>query len=410
MMIQELPRKTLDEYKEKPWLSSTTISTRQLCPRKAVLREQKGADIDSPAIRWGSVIHEMLDAALTFCVEQGAVVPIDEEKLLRLMEELPPGDYGNCLEYINDDYGNSGTTYWRSCHARFTDIVNSDYFSRLVDRGAAAEYNVVNLGVTMGSGVLCRGHADIVYRREADGVLVVADWKSRGSLSWAPFSPEEFKEFPQTAYYACLFHHCDEVDTAGGIRVEHANILRESHGQEPVVYGTLYNNEYLDSVYRYFNRYFVPEFEEDLDSDHIVDVEPDRSACWAYNSECPFLNNGCPAASKRNEDSLAAFFGDVDMNPNSEQAPDEIEPTPVEETPLGNIPGVTARPETNLGKQGVYTLGDLVAFIMEHKKLTHISYIGAVSEKKIAAGAMSIWESFEDSTPEELEVLSELSG
>ncbi len=408
------------------WISSTAISRRIDCDRKFRYDLDHGINIGSDHSRWGNLYHDAMQAYVHFDMDS-------MEGLEAAMAEVPTGDYGeNELPHeafyedalLGDDEEPGTRLMWPDVKRRVEDTIGSEHFQTIIrEYSPVAEKNVYDWKVPLGDhGTVGHGHIDLFHTRE-DGTPVVSDYKTRGSLGYAPRTAEDFKKFPQTAYYASLVYaHAKatgEWEPAKGVVVAHINVVRDSTGYPPTIYSHHYSPAYLESCLNYFNMFVNDAIEDARKAPE--DVEPNRASCYKYGKPCPYYDN-CPAYNphgytglkfliwhnQQNADKIKFEKGE-EMNPNSPQCGDRVLPTPIPEKEIDVLDGVTPRPKSKLHGVEVYTLAQLVAYIMEHGGLDHLSYVGKVTEGKIAASLAEYWVSFEDATAEEMEVLNELA-
>jgi hypothetical protein len=351
-------------------LSSTPLSLYLQCPRRWFFSQLDPKNLDTPAINFGKLFHALMEATFESCYETP-----NSDVLWHLVQKLGGGDYGGVEDLLYDH-----PLCERTEAVYRVAMQHPDVQALFKLEGLEIEKDVTQFGVTMGSGVVCRGRMDLHFR-DADGRRVIWDWKTRANLSHAPFTDEDFRSTPQLAYYACVLHKYAPEDN--GIRVIHANVLRDTG--RVAVYGTVFEPEYLEKMFRYFDNYLVPEMERAYKAgqDHVAKVQADNTACFRMG-KCNYFSV-CPVNIEPSDvDSIDTLWREVNMRILSEEAPPEEIPVPVPDKPIAVLEGVTPRVASAMQEVGLYRLADVRNFVSE-RSLRCIVGIGEVTNKKIMA-------------------------
>lgn len=80
----------------------------------------------------------------------------------------------------------------------------------------------------------------------------------------------------------------------------------------------------------------------------------------------------------------------------SEEAPDEVEPTPVPEKSISVLDGMGSRVTSNFQELDVATLRDLQQYIMGGNLLTDVAYVGPKTAKRIVFSLYNYYAEYPD--------------
>lgn len=350
-------------------LSSTPLSSYLQCPRRWFFAQIAPQDLDSDAINFGKLFHAAMEATFIYFYEAA-----EPDALWHYVRQLDGGDYGGAEDLLEN------TALCDRVYKTYYNVMQNRQVLELFEvEKLEVEVDISPLEVHMGDhAILCRGRMDLFYR-EPNGRRVIWDWKTRANLTHAPFTDEDFRRSPQLAYYAAVLHR--HAPDALGIRVTHGNVIRESG--KVAVYSTVFDPQYLEKMFRFFDRHLVPEMEEayQAGSDHVAKVTADSTACFRMG-KCPYFDR-CPVEIQPADiDAIDTLWRENQMIIISREAPPEPIPVPVPKKAVQVLDGATTRIVSILQARGLYTLGDVKTFL-EYNNLRSLPGIGPVMEERL---------------------------
>lgn len=349
-------------------ISSTPINVYLNCPRKWWFDQREPIELNSEAIRFGSLFHGVMEIHATEGPE--ALADGIEEPI----RNLEPGDYGS-IEYLLED---EELAAWVT--KIYHQVIASEEYDWLEEEFEVlgAEIDITPFNVDY-NGEVARGRIDLLLRHRKTGILTVADFKTRANLKYAPFSQEDFEKNPQFAYYAAVYHRRHPEEEV--IRVMHLNVLRENGRFVP--YFADFDKTYLEKMDRYFNKHLIPEMQRYNEMEEAYMVEPDRAGCYKYGKRCRFFTKCGLHAHEVEGDPIETLFKrmkESTMQINSKDAPPEIQPVPIPEKQVSVLDGATASIVSKLQGAGLYRLQDLREL---EEDLTFIKGIGPKTRDRI---------------------------
>jgi len=225
---------SLDDVKDEIGsLSATRISTYLTCPRKFWYKYKLGKKPDeTEAMRRGSAIHDEAERYL-----KGDLAELSEPTLIEAES--------------NGMFPDPGQVWYVETPLRET-------------------------GITI-AGIPVIGAADLMY--EDDGQIVVRDWKTRSSFSYAPDAAELADDL-QLHIYAYAAHHL--FFGRESFVFEHVNLLKEDKGgpRSSRVRCEVPVSDILDRIEAV--EYDVFDMLRTYEKDEVRDVEKDTSSCYKY--------------------------------------------------------------------------------------------------------------------------------
>jgi RecB family exonuclease len=361
-------------------LSSTPLNSYLQCPRRWFFSQIAPQVLDTDPINFGKLFHAAMEAAFLYFYEAP-----DAEALWHYVRKLDGGDYGGSEDLLE----NAGLC--ERVYKVFCEVMRHPEVRALFELdGLKVEVDISPLDVRMGNHqILCRGRMDLFYR-DAQGMRVIWDWKTRANLAHAPFTDEEFRRSPQLAYYAAVLHH--HSPEPQGVRVTHGNILRDTG--RVAVYSTVFDAKYLEKMFRFFDRHLVPEMEQAYVAgmDHLGKVTADPTACFRMG-KCPYYTR-CPVEIQPADiDAIDTLWRENSMRVISKEAPPEETAVPVPMKAVNVLNGATVRIVSILQANGIFVLGDMKRFL-EYNNLRGLPGIGPVLEQKLLASLDSYYKEY----------------
>ena len=366
-------------------VSSTPIGQYLDCPRMWAYFEIKGKELDSEPIWFGTLFHAVMEAIFVHCYNE---TPAGQEVVAEWIRGLPEGDYGGAAHLLDNE------ALWDWVWEVAADLFDVPYFQYLLSipmERRHVEEDITPYGITLGNEEIpARGRIDFRYLDE-DGTTVISDWKTRGSLSYAPFTDAEWRKHPQPAYYAAMYNREHPQDS--GVRVEHLNVLRDGSGLAR--YGSFFEKSYLEKMARYFDGVLVPAMEDTyVEAQRMMELtEADRTACYKYGP-CSFINECSVQKETEDEPFIDTLHRATKVRILSDEAPDEVQPVKVPDKPVTVLDGVTEFRASKLQGAGLHTLGQVKEFIEDGGKLQEINQIGSKTEARLVSSLEDFYEEY----------------